>query len=51
LGFVEIDKALDLKIEELFSYRGFEELYLLTKEKKALLAGFHIQLKHLQASI
>jgi len=51
LGFVEIDKALDLKIEELFSYRGFEELYLLTKEKKALLAGFHIQLKNLQASI
>ena len=47
----DIDKSLDLKIEELFNYRGFEELYALTKEKKTLLSGFHVQLKNLQASI
>ena len=48
---VEIDKALDLKIEALFRYRGFEELYALTKEKNTTISGFHILLKNLQASI
>lgn len=51
LTSVEIDKSLDLKIEELFTYRAFGELYALTGEKKTILADFHIRLKNLQASI
>jgi hypothetical protein len=51
LGIFDIDKTLDLKIEELFEYRAFGELYKLTGEKNSVLAKFHIQLKTLQASI
>jgi nuclear transport factor 2 (NTF2) superfamily protein len=47
----EIDKSLDQKIEELFDYRAFNELYKLTGEKNSVLAKFHQHLKNLQASI
>ena len=43
-----VDVSLDQKIEELFSYRRFSELYDIAAVSSALRVEFHQKLKNLQ---
>ena len=46
-----VDVSLDQKIEELFSYRRFSELYDIAAVSSALRVEFHQKLKNLQTAI